>query len=153
MQVRSKLVGGGTKEAVQEVSQRPDKKALQDYAQQLITDLDGFLTPSKTHHRVIVEQSAELICCTVEFVRSDHAFTPVVKEASSQNGHIFTRISHELKEEFSQWVYVQRGLKIFGPSSVSLYKVPQLINWTRTQAMNDADDMIAEILSRARQHR
>jgi len=153
IQVRSKLVGGGTKEAVLEVSQRPDKKALQDYAQQLITDLDGFLNSGKTHHRVTIERSPDLICCTVEFVRSDNAFTPVVKEASSRNGHIFTRLQEELKQEFSQWVYVQRGLKMFGPSSVSLYKVPQLINWTRTQAMNDADDMIAEILSAPGQHR
>ncbi len=153
MQVRSRLVGGGTKEAVQEVSQRPDQRELQDYAQQLITDLDGFLSSGKTHHRVIVEQSPELICCTVEFVKSDEPFTPIVKAASSPNGQIFSRLSHELKEEFSQWIYVQRGLKMFGPSSISLYKVPHLINWTRTQAMNDADDMIAEILSIAGQYK
>jgi hypothetical protein len=153
MQVRSKLVGGGTREAVQKAQQHPDKEVLQAYAQQLTNDLDGFLDSGKTHHRVTVEQSPDLICCTVEFVRSDQAFTPVVKEASSQNGHIFTRLQRELKEEFSQWVYVQRGLKMFGPSSVFLYKVPQLINWTRTQAMNDADDMIAEILSTAKQYK
>ena len=152
LQLRSKLVGGGTREAVQKAQQRPDREALEAYARQLSNDLDGFLDSGKTHHRVIVEQSPELICCTVEFVRSDHPFTPIVKTVPSPNGHIFARLSHELKEEFSQWVYVQRGLKIFGPSSVSLYKVPQLINWTRTQAMNDADDMIAEILSTARQH-
>jgi len=154
MQVRSKLVGGGTREAVQLVQQRPDQETLQAYAQQLTTNLDGFFDSGKMHHRVTVEQSSDLICCTVEFIlRSDHAFTPVVKEATSQNGHPFTRLAHELKEEFSQWVYVQRELKIFGSSSVSLYKVPQLINWTHTQAMNDADDMIAEILSTVRPHR
>ena len=151
LQLRSELVGGGTREAVQKAQQRPDQVALQAYAQQLTNDLDGFLDSGKTHHRVAIERSPDLICCTVEFVRSDHAFTPLVKEAASQNGHIFTRLQQELKQEFSQWVYVQRGLKMFGPSSVSLYKVPQLINWTRTQAMNDADDMIAEILSTARQ--
>ncbi len=146
LELRLKLVGGGTREAIQKAQQRPNQKVLQEYAQQLTSDLDGFLDSGKTHHRVTVEQSPDLICCTVEFVRSEHAFTPVVKESSSQNGHIFTRLSRELKEEFSQWVYVQRGLKIFRPSSVFLYKVPQLINWTRTQAMNDADDVIAEIL-------
>jgi len=153
LQLRSKLVGGGTREAVQKAQQRPDQEALQAYAQQLTNDLDGFLDSGKTHHHVTIERSPDLICCTVEFVGSDHAFTPVVKEASSRNGYTFTRLQQELKNEFSQWVYVQRGLKMFGPSSVSLYKVPQLINWTRTQAMNDADDMIAEILSTARQPR
>ncbi len=150
LQLRSKLVGGGTREAVQRVQQLPDRETLQAYAQQLTHDLDSFLDSSKTHHRVTVERSSDLICCTVEFVRSDHAFTPVVKEASSQNGQMFAKLQKGLKAEFSQWVYVQRGLKIFAPSSVSLYKVPQLINWTRTQAMNDADDMIAEILATAK---
>lgn len=153
MELRSKLVDGGTKEAVQKAQQRPDQEALQAYAQQLANDLDGFLDSGKTHHRVTMERSPDLICCTVEFVRSEQAVTPVVKEASSRNGQTFTRLQKELKAEFSQWVYVQRGLKICGPSSVALYKVPQLINWTRTQAMNDADDMIAEILSAPRQHK
>jgi hypothetical protein len=107
---------------VQRVQQRPNREALQAYAQQLTHDLDSFLDSGKIYHRVTIERSSDLICCTVEFVRSDHAFTPVVKDASSQNGHMFTRLQQELKEEFSQWVYVQRGLKMFGPSSVSLYK-------------------------------
>lgn len=152
VQLRSNLVGGGTKEAVQKAQQHPDQESLQAYAQQLTNDLDGFLDSDKIHHRVSIEQSSDLICCTVEFVRSDHSFMPLIKEASSQNGHMFTRLQRELKEEFSQWVYVQRGLRMVKPSSVSLYKVPQLINWTRTQAMNDADDIIAEILSTAEQH-
>ncbi|MEO8973110.1 MAG: hypothetical protein ABI406_16105, partial [Ktedonobacteraceae bacterium] len=153
LQLRSKLVGGGTREAVQKAQQRPDQEVLQAYAQQLANDLDGFLDSSKTHHRVTMERSPDLICCTVEFVKSEQALAPVVKETSSQNGQVFTRLQKELNAEFSQWVYVQRGLKIFGPSSVALYKVPQLINWTRTQAMNDADDMIAEILSAPRQYK
>ena len=152
LQLRSKLVGGGTREAIQKAQQPPDQEALQAYAEQLTNDLDGFLDSGKTHHRISIEQSTNLICCTVEFVRSDSAFTPLVKEASSQNGHMFPKLQQDLKEEFSQWVYVQRGLRMFGPSSVSLYKVPHLINWTCTQAMNDADDIIAEILSTAKQH-
>jgi hypothetical protein len=153
LELRLKLVGGGTREAIQKAQQRPDQKALQAYAQQLTNDLDGFLNSGTTHHHVSVERSPTLICCTVEFVRSDYAFTPVVEEVSSQTGYVFTRLQQALKQQFSQWVYIQRGLKMFGPSSISLYRVPQLINWTRTQAMNDADEMIAEILSRVRQHK
>lgn len=150
MQIRLKLVGGGTREAVQKAQQRPNKEALQAYGQQLTTALDGFMDSGKIHHKVTIERGRDLICCTVEFVPSGQAFTPMVEEVSLQNGHIFSRLQRELKEEISQWVYIQRGLKMFGPSNISLYKLPQLINWTRTQAMNDADDMIAEILSLAR---
>jgi len=121
------------------------------YAQQLTNVLDGFFDSGRMRHRVTVERSSDLICCTVEFIRSsDHAFTPIVKEAACQDGHLFTKLQQGLKKDLSQWIYVQRELKIFGPSSVFFYKVPQLINWTRTQAMNDGDDMIAEILSMKR---
>ena len=150
LQLRTGLVGGGTKKAVQRVRQRPDQNALAAYAQQLVNGLDGFLDSGKIHHRVTIEQSPDLICCTVDFVRSEHAFEPLIKDVSSQNGQVFHRLQQNLEQKFSQWVYVQRGLKWFEPSSISLYKVPQLINWTRTQAMNDADDMIAEILSMER---
>ena len=150
LELRLKLVGGGTREAIQKAQQRPDQEDLQKYAEQITHDLDGFFDAGKMHHRITIEHTSDLICCTVEFVKSDHAFVPVVKGVSSQNGQVFAKLQQGLKEEFSQWVYVQRGLKLFGPSSVSLYKVPQLINWTRTQAMNDADDMIAEILSTPR---
>ena len=150
LELRLKLVGGGTREAIQKAQQRPDQEDLQKYAEQITHDLDGFFDAGKMHHRITIEHTSDLICCTVEFVKSDHAFVPVVKGVSSQNGQVFAKLQQGLKEEFSQWVYVQRGLKLFGSSSVSLYKVPQLINWTRTQAMNDADDMIAEILSTPR---
>ena len=50
-------------------------------------------------------------------------------------------------QQFSQWVYIQRGLRIFDGSKVHIYKVPRLTNWTRTQALNDADDLIAEVLA------
>jgi hypothetical protein len=150
LDLRLKLVGGGTRAAIQKAQQRPDRRALQEYAQQLTTDLDGFLNSGKTRHRVTVERSPDLICCTVEFVKSDHTFIPIVKDVSSQNGQAFSQLQQTLNSQFSQWVYVQRELKMFAPSSVSLYKEPQLINWTRTQAMNDADEMIAEILLRVR---
>jgi hypothetical protein len=150
LQIRSKLVGGGTRNAVEMVLQYADHKTLQAYAQQLTNDLDGFLDSHKLHHRISIEQGVDLICCTVEFVQSDRAFTPFIKDVSSQNGHIFSRLQESIKQRFSQWIYIQRSLKVFGPSSISLYKVPHLINWTRTQAMNDADDMVTEILSRRR---
>ncbi|MGB8348608.1 MAG: N-6 DNA methylase [Ktedonobacteraceae bacterium] len=153
MQFRLKMVGGGTREAIQKAQQRPDQEALQGYALQLTNALDGFLDSSKTHHRVTIEPSSDLICCRVEFIKSDRTFSPVIEKTSSQNGQVFSKLQRALKKEFSQWVYVQRGLRMFGHSSVSLYKLPQLINWTRTQAMNDADDMIAEILFMAGQHR
>ena len=150
LDLRLKLVGGGTKTAIEKAQQRPDHQTLQEYAQQLTTDLDGFLDSGKTHHRVTIERSPDLICCTIEFVKSEHTFMPIVRDASPHSGQMFSQLQQTLNSQFSQWVYVQRELKIFAPSSVSFYKEPLLINWTRTQAMNDADDVTADILFKMR---
>ena len=72
-------------------------------------------------------------------------------EVSSTNGHLsasLINLNRKLKQQFSQWVYVQRGLRIFDGSKVYICKTPRLIDWTRTQALNDSDDLIAEVLSR-----
>ncbi len=151
VQLRSNLVSGGTEKAVQAARRYPDEPTLYAYAQQLTHDLDGFLASSKTRHRVTIEYSQDLICCTIEFVRSDHTFIPIVQNVLPGDQSAFHRLQANLKQQFSQWVYVQRGLKIFNLSSVSVFKIPHLINWTRTQAMNDAGGIIGEILSKAEQ--
>jgi len=150
VQLRLNLVSGGTKEAIQSAQQYPDEQELSLYAQQLTHELDGFLDSGKTHHRITIEYSHDLICCTVEFVKSEHPFIPVVQSVSPDDRSAFYRLQQNLRQRFSQWVYVQRGLKMFGPSSVSFFKAPHLICWTRTQAMNDAGEIIGEILAKKR---
>ena len=49
---------------------------------------------------------------------------------------------------FSEWwAYVDRSLRVFGEDTVQVFKSPRLMDWTRTQALNDADAIIAEILA------
>lgn len=148
-QVRMKLLENSTDSKVIEP---PSKDHLLAYAQQLRTDLDGFITSGKTHNRVTVDtRSDKLICCTVELLESDQPLQIVFEEENIQkNNDAFARLQSELNKDFSQWIYVQRGLRIFERTRIHIYKVRRLINWTRTQAMNDADDIIAEILSSAR---
>ena len=133
-------------------ARRPNQEDLLAYAQQIATELDDFITSNQTHHKVIIGQSPELIVCTVELVDTSHPLPVVVKEQMAENTDLFARLRNELNKEFSQWVYIQRGLKIFEGTKVHIYKMPQLINWTRTQAFNDADDIIATVLSSARDY-
>lgn len=60
MQIRSRLVGGGTREARAIVQRYPDKDALQAYAVQLAHDLDGFLDSGSLRHQVSVELLSSL---------------------------------------------------------------------------------------------
>ena len=68
-------------------------------------------------------------------------FTPVT------SSRILSELSKSLREQISQWIYVQRGLRLFDGARIHLYKASRLIDWTRTQAMNDAGDILGEVLT------
>lgn len=133
-----------------EAAKYPNSEDLIAYAQQLQSELDGFVTTSTRHHQITIDQSPEVIVCTVELKSSEDRLPIVVKDWISRDAEIFVRLRNELNKNFSQWVYVEKELRIFEGSAVHLYKKPLFINWTKTQALNDADDIIAESLSPAR---
>jgi len=139
--VRSKLVGRGMYNAT------VTKDDLLAYAQELTEELDSFTSPSATHHKVTISSTRELIRCTVELVKADYPVSAIVEDIDADPDH-FAQILYALEKDFdfSQWAYIQRGLRVFDGLEMHLYKKPLLINWTRTQALNDADDLIAEIL-------
>ncbi len=88
-----------------------------------------------------------MICCTVELLKSDHPLPASIGKEEADDAPPFANLLNGFTQQFSQWVYIQRGLRIFDGPKVHIYKVPRLINWTRTQALNDADDLIAEVLA------
>jgi hypothetical protein len=127
----------------------PGKEVLQEYGLHLRDELDTFTEGSGLRHEIILTYSKQLIICSIEFVRSD-TFTSIdvtVEKAQADISSLLNYIQEKAKQGFSQWVYVQRSLRIFETSKVYICKSPRLIDWTRTQALNDADDIIAEILS------
>ncbi len=130
-----------------EVVAPPSKADLLSYAQQLSEELNGFLRIEDIHHKVIIRRSKALIVCSVESVKSEHSIPPVIEEEDSIATNHLDKINDKLNQQFSQWVYIKRGLRVFSDSEIRIYKTPRLIDWTRTQALNDADDIISEALT------
>jgi N-6 DNA Methylase len=126
----------------------PSEEYLQQYGLNLRDELDAFTEGSGLWHKVELTYAKQLIVCSVEFVRSDvsNAIDVTVEKAQGDLSLFLSYIQEKAKQRFSQWVYVQRSLRIFEDSRVYICKSPRLIDWTRTQALNDADDIIAEIL-------
>lgn len=131
----------------------PNEEHLQEYGVYLRNELDAFTEGSGLRHKVELTYSKQLIVCSVEFSRSD-SFTSIdvsVEKAQGDLSLFLSYVQEKAKQRFSQWVYVQRSLRIFEDSKVYICKSPRLIDWTRTQALNDSDDIIAEILSANRE--
>lgn len=142
--VRSTLIGGAPSSAAMKP---PTEADLRAYAQEIADELDAFVESSDTHHKVTITPSQKLICCTVELTEADHPWPIEVNKEGEGDVPPLAQLFDGLRKELSQWAYIQRGLRIFVGPKAYIYKVPRLINWTRTQALNDADELIAEVLS------
>ncbi|MBE9070219.1 hypothetical protein IQ260_26615, partial [Leptolyngbya cf. ectocarpi LEGE 11479] len=128
----------------------PSLETLFDYGSTLRDELDMFTGGNGLRHEIVLSRSKELVICSVEFIQSDDPIDVSIEEAQTESSALFAYIREKIKQRFSQWVYVQRSLRIFEDSRVYICKPPRLIDWTRTQALNDSDDIISEILSAQR---
>ena len=144
MQIRLKLNKG---KATGKPVQKPTEEELKTYGQCLANELDNFTDDSSIHHKVSIVYSNHLIICTVELINSNQPIDVMVEKATPESSVFLQGIQQKLKQQFSQWVYVQKGLRIFDDSKIHICKPPRLIDWTQTQALLDSDDVIAEIMS------
>ena len=148
-QVRIKLNKG---KAVVSATEQPQEIDLLRYGLCLRDELDAFTEGSGLRHKVGLTYSKQLIVCSVEFVHSatSTSIDVTVEKAQGDLSLFLSYIQEKAKQRFSQWVYVRRSLRIFEDSRVYICKSPRLIDWTRTQALSDSDDIIAEILAASR---
>ena len=137
--------------AVAIATEHPRENDLLSYGLCLRDELDDFIEDSGLKHKVLLTYSKSLIVCSIEFIACNHRIDVVIEKAQENSSLLFTYIQEQMRQRFSQWVYVQRSLRIFERSRVYICKSARLIDWTRTQALRDSDDIISEILCSNRQ--
>lgn len=125
---------------------KPLPDELLFYAQALQNSLDDFAMEA-VYHQISITYSDELIECIVEL--TDHP-APVhktnIQPSNITMAGLLSELSESLREQVSQWVYVQRGLRLFDGPRIFIYKSPRLIDWTYVRALTDAGDIIASSL-------
>jgi methylase of polypeptide subunit release factors len=128
----------------------PQMSDLLAYGILLRDELDQF-TKGRVRHQVSFTCSPgrEMVICQVAVKNASQPFDVSVNSGNEHLNTALSNLNRKLKQQFSQWVYVRRGLRIFEGPNVYICKTPRLIDWTKTQALNDADDLIAEVLSRS----
>jgi len=70
-----------------------------------------------------------------------------VERADASTSADFERARRQVREKRSQWLYFERNLRIYEGSRVFLMKPLQRLHWLRSQALLDADTIIAETLA------
>jgi hypothetical protein len=143
MQIRYQLSKGKLGDTAIEP---PTADQLKMYGEQLRSRIDDF---ARRHHQITIQAGKEAIIVTMEVTSEPHILQIMVSQ--NQNSAA-KKILHSVKEQHSQWAYVQRSVRIFDGPYVHIIKAARLLDWTRTQAIQDAADLISDVLSQTEPH-
>jgi hypothetical protein len=99
----------------------PSQSTLHAYGTTLKQELDRF-TEGSVDHTVQITQYRDLVVCTVIAELASRRSSQKVEIVRLNSDSSPREIWNMLSQRFSQWVYVQRGLRVFGPSSITKQK-------------------------------
>ena len=123
---------------------------LEKYARRLRYELDEFAEGGKERHLIQLIYSDDLIVCRVNIVETEDVQDFKIEKAVGNTKETLAGIKKGIQERFSQWIYIQRELRFFDKTGETFYicKSPRLIDWTESQAISDANDLIGEALEK-----
>jgi hypothetical protein len=126
----------------------PEPKVLRAYSRRLKKELDTYLGDdggSKHKIDVVYDRHSGMIQIdVVKHLKSNAAVS--VFSADEATAKQLAKTRNNLREEAAQWVYFDRDLKIYSGTKTFLFKPMQRFHWTESQAMIDANEIIAETL-------
>ncbi len=127
----------------------PSLDDLKGYAMALRDELDGFLDDELgLVHRVTIWNGRTAGAVQVEVVpRTREGAVPYeVREREDIVARELDRF-RRLQHFSSQWIYFDRNLFLYDRDRTLIFKPSQRIWWVRSQAMEDADEIIASALA------
>lgn len=117
------------------------------YCRALAGELDGFMDEeTKRRHFVRVIRGGNYAVVEISFMLpKDRRPRVDVGQAGRQDDAELRRIRELLRtRRQSQWLYFDRGLRLYDGSMTCLFKPLQRLHWLRSQALADADEVIAD---------
>jgi hypothetical protein len=127
---------------------RPKPQDLDAYATTLKHELDAFLDPTlKLAHRVNVWHAHASGVVHIELTKRDQAKDISVRATNDAISAQLNTVEAALSEANGQWLYFDRNLFLYRNEAAYVLKPMQRLWWTRSQALADADELIAEGLS------
>jgi hypothetical protein len=128
----------------------PTASELDAYASRLKSELDGFLGETNQRHTVRIVSSASFGMVRIN-LESNHFHdreTQVFAATGEMAGEL-EAMQSLLRERRSQWIYFNRNLRIYEGTTTYIAKPMQRLHWLESQAMLDANEIIAETLEPA----
>ena len=128
--------------------EQPTREDVCRYLGTLEAELDGFVEAgSELRHRLAVVHDDNSAMVVIELGEKDgRSARPAVMRADQETATELETIRQRLRRQHTQWLYFDRGLRIYDGDRTYLFKPMQRMLWTRSNAILDADEVIAETL-------
>jgi hypothetical protein len=126
----------------------PSEGDLRQYAEALRSELDDFVSEDR-HERLGIDVwcGSDYGIVRVGLRASSEGESTRVGQLSPQSDQEICEICEHLRTRYSQWLYFNRNLTVYENENTYLFKPLQLVHWTRSQALVDAGEVIAETLA------
>jgi len=143
LQTRMKLNEGAiAKEAIKPAT----KSEMMAYATIMKNELDSFLNEAD-RHRIKVYYSEDSAIVKISHLKRSVVVQPEIIKVDAQTKAEFTKLGKQLPREQGQWIYFNRGLRIFEGRTTYIFKPRQRLYWLKSQALIDADEFLADKLT------
>lgn len=124
----------------------PSQAEMLAYAGALKAELDAFVEGTDRAHSIAVTATESAGAIRIELVRSRADQAPRVLKAQTDEGRALERARARIEEAHGQWRYFDRNLIVYETAATVIMKPTQRVWWTRSQALADADELIADAL-------
>lgn len=144
VQVHALMIKGKVeKEAVR----KPEDHEVASYLNTLRDQLDDYMEdeaqPASHHITAVCDHQTAMIEIVL---REGNPAEPVVRKADETEAAELKKTRTRLLKKHRQWIYFDRNLRLYNKGRLYLFKPLQRIQWTKRQAILDADELIAEAL-------
>jgi len=132
----------------QEAVNPATESEMMAYATIIQNELDSFLDEAD-RHRIKVYYSDDSAIIKILHLKKSDAGQPEIIKVDARTQAEFNKLGKQLPKKQGQWIYFNRGFKIFEAESRTTYifKPRQRLYWLKSQALIDADEFIADKLT------
>jgi hypothetical protein len=127
----------------------PENDLLQEYAVALRDELDSFLGDDvAARHRVRIAAGNDTAVVEIVLIENTNTTQPISVELAGPQLSVELALAQaNARQEFAQWFYFDRNLRIYNAALTYVCKPMQRMQWTQTQALLDAGEIIADTLA------
>jgi hypothetical protein len=131
---------------------RPSKSLIRDYCQVVCRELANYFH-GDSHRRYQASAIFDdlLVSIEIRLIAINHKTEELIRvEENSNASSKLAEILSDGKNEHAQWFYFERSLRVLIGESIYVFKPMQIFHLTRSQAVADANEIVAEKIQSSR---